>query len=283
MGITSTFPKDYMHTFLIDDSQKSLYDEYLQRHSGSIVQSWGWGEFLASLPGKGKFWVVGVEDGKEHENDRKWLSTALITKQQLPFGLCWLSIARGPVLGENIEYRIKNRKGEQGGKNANEHAVWRALWNEILNLAKREKAVFVRVELPHNSPLEHATELSAKAGWRPAHAHHHPDWTLILDLKLPLEEILAQMKPKGRYNIKVAEKNGVTVRATHRPEDVTGFYKILQGTGGRDGFGIHEEAYYQMLAKNGHDGKWGTLMVAEKSPMMIAGIFVTFYGNTATY
>ncbi len=188
----------------------------------------------------------------------------MVVRQKLPFGLCWLSIARGPV-----------------------GVVWQALWAEILQLAKREKAVFVRVELPHNSPLEHDPGFSAKAGWRPAHAHHYPDWTLELDLKLSLEEILAQMKQKGRYNIKVAEKSEVTIRAARRAEDVAEFYKILQSTGGRDGFGIHAEAYYQALVKAGHEGKWGTLYVAEKKgeggTVMVAGIFVTFYGDTATY
>lgn len=230
----------------------------------SLWQSKEWGEFQKSLPGRGAYWLL-THMEKGHAAGR-----ALVVRQGLPFGLCWLSIARGPVFAEGVD--------------ADE--AWKALWAEIRKLAKRERAVFVRVELPCDSPLR----LEGAKGWRTAHAHYYPEWTRMVDLKPSLDAILAQMKPKGRYNIKVAQKNGVTVRATHRSEDVAAFYKILQETGGRDAFGIHSEAYYQALVKAGHTGGWGTLYVAEVSGengrdemAIVSGIFVTSYGNTATY
>lgn len=282
---------------LIDSRQKSLYEAFLRSHGSGLTQTWEWGEFQASLGGRGKFWVVGVTDGQKAK-EVELLGTVLLVKQQLPFGLCWLSVARGPVLGgEDRRQKIEGREVQESGSEKQIKLIWRALWVEILKLAKKERAVFVRVELPCGSPLK----LDKAGGWRAAHAHYYPEWTREVDLKPSPEEILAQMKSKGRYNIKVAQKNGVAVRATHRPEDVTAFYAILKETGGRDGFGIHSESYYQALVRAGHEGGWGKLYVAEnvecrmkngereqgteaqKRSALIAGIYVTFYGSTATY
>lgn len=223
----------------------------------NLFQSREWGEFQKSLPGRGAYWLVEAEGAR-----------ALVVRQRLPFGLCWLSIARGPLFEDGADVE----------------RVWTALWEKIRELAARERAVFVRVELPAESPLG----LEKIKGWRAAHAHYQPEWTLRVNLSLSEADILAQMKPKGRYNIKVAKKNGVTIReggvGGHTlAEDVAAFYEILKKTGGRDGFAVHERAYYERLIERGHAEGWAELFVAELEGKMIGGTLVTFYGDTATY
>lgn len=250
-----------MKTHLITSQEVPPYEAFLGAHSGSLMQSWDWGEFQEGVPSRGKFWALVCTEGD------KWLGTAMIVRQSLPFGLCWFSIARGPVFAKDVD----------------KTKVWAMLLTFIKGLAKQQKAVFVRVEPPANLPAGAEEVLFRGRDWRKAHAHYYPEWTLKVDLSKSEEEILNQMKSKGRYNIKVAEKRGVTVHMTHNPKDVSSFYSVLKGTGGRDGFAIHPESYYQKFIESAHGGKWGALFVTELEGKVIGGLLATFYGDTATY
>ena len=46
------------------------------------------------------------------------------------------------------------------------------------------------------------------------------------------------MKQKTRYNIRLAARKGVTVRAGGEA-DLPAFYRLMEVTAQRDGFGIH--------------------------------------------
>jgi lipid II:glycine glycyltransferase (peptidoglycan interpeptide bridge formation enzyme) len=54
------------------------------------------------------------------------------------------------------------------------------------------------------------------------------------------------MKPKWRYNIKLAIRKGVTVRKGTL-NDIPVFYRLYQETAHRDGIAIHSESYYRNL------------------------------------
>jgi len=69
-----------------------------------------------------------------------------------------------------------------------------------------------------------------------------PRSTILVDLTGNEDELLARMKQKTRYNIRLAEKKGVVVRETN---DIQGFYQLMQTTGTRDGFAVHDISYYQ--------------------------------------
>ena len=77
--------------------------------------------------------------------------------------------------------------------------------------------------------------------------HEQPEATLVLDLTKSEEEILSAMKPKGRYNIGVAEKHGVSVE---RSDDINAFYELLRGTSERDAFGILPKRHYEHFLKS---------------------------------
>ena len=50
------------------------------------------------------------------------------------------------------------------------------------------------------------------------------------------------MKPKGRYNIRLAQKKGITVTESN---DVDAFYELLKKTSKRDGFRIKTKIHYE--------------------------------------
>jgi len=66
--------------------------------------------------------------------------------------------------------------------------------------------------------------------------------TYIWDLKLSEEELLAKMHQKGRYNIKVADKHGVTVEENNQGLDE--YIRLLfEGTVKRQKVGMHDKEY----------------------------------------
>jgi len=70
--------------------------------------------------------------------------------------------------------------------------------------------------------------------------------TVLIDLNPSEEELLARMKQKTRYNIRLAEKKGVALRVGTRA-DLGMLYKMYAETSVRDGFVIRDEDYYKTV------------------------------------
>lgn len=140
-------------------------------------------------------------------------------------------------------------------------------------------AVFIRFDLPW-------TEVSTKTGFKAplykATDVQAPD-TVLVNLSQSEDEILAGMKPKTRYNIRLALRK---VEVT-RP-DIAGlekFYKIFLETASRDGIALHSIRYYRALfeeASRSEDAELH-LYIATHENDAIAGIITLFYGEEATY
>ncbi len=108
-----------------------------------------------------------------------------------------------------------------------------------------------------------------------------PPRTIMVDLEPAEEEILAAMKPKTRYNIRLAARKGVTVREG-TTEDIPAFNRLLAETGQRDGFGTHADTYYrdafQLFVP-----QQAALLIAEYEGRPLAASFITAFGETGSY
>jgi lipid II:glycine glycyltransferase (peptidoglycan interpeptide bridge formation enzyme) len=88
------------------------------------------------------------------------------------------------------------------------------------------------------------------------------------------------MKQKTRYNIRLAEKKGVTVRIW---DDLEAFHKMMLGTGSRDGFGVHSFEYYKRAYELMQPKRMCEILLAEYDGKSLAALFVARYGNHAYY
>jgi lipid II:glycine glycyltransferase (peptidoglycan interpeptide bridge formation enzyme) len=108
--------------------------------------------------------------------------------------------------------------------------------------------------------------------------------TVRIDLTTPEDELLAQMKQKTRYNIRLAARKGVSVR-TGGQDDLPMLYQMYAETSLRDGFAIRGENYYRSL--------WGTFMaqheptcrplIAEVDGDAIAALILFWFAGCAYY
>ena len=155
--------------------------------------------------------------------------------------------------------------------------AWPHLWPEIDALCRRERAVFLKVEPdlwegdPHSAP---------PSGFRESAHAIQPRRTLVVSLEGSEDDILARMKQKTRYNIRLAARKGVRVRAW---DDVDAFYRLMTETGQRDGFGVHSVAYYRQAYDLFHPRGEAELLVAEYEGEPLAALMVFARGARAWY
>ena len=159
--------------------------------------------------------------------------------------------------------------------------------NAILELAETLKTilpkntVFIRFDPPWHSE----TALSLPPPFIHSAADIQPPDTVILDLSQSMESLIEQMKPKWRYNAKLAIKKGVKVYQAGA-ERMKCFYELLRQTARRDGIAIHSFEYYQTLFESSwYKGKAPDirLYLAEYEGELLAGIVTLFRGGAAVY
>jgi len=149
-------------------------------------------------------------------------------------------------------------------------------WTDIDDTCRKHRAIFCKLE-----PDSWASDFILHPSSFILSKHNiQPPRTIVVDLRASEEEILARMKPKTRYNIRLAEKKGVTVRAW---DNIDSFHKMMLVTGGRDGFEIHSLEYYRRAYKFLHPKQLSEILVAEYEGKPLAALFVARNGNRAYY
>lgn len=146
---------------------------------------------------------------------------------------------------------------------------------ESVRMLGRTGDGFLHLELPYGAPT---TELP---GWLPTRSRQAPA-TRLIELSEPLDALRARLHPKTRYNINVAERGGVTVRAHRDPKAVERFLELLPTTAERHGIGAHAPSYYRSMADRLGSGMF-TTFTADLEGRTIAANLVVRFAGTATY
>ncbi len=149
-------------------------------------------------------------------------------------------------------------------------------WEDVLSACRQHRAIFLKVEPDAWSQAGAASEqVLAGMHFRPSRFNIQPPRTLIVDLRGSEDEVLARMKQKCRYNIRLAEKKGVVVRPW---DDLEGFHNLMQATGERDSFGVHSLDYYKRAYELFHPAGMCELLLAEYERQPLAALMVFKHG-----
>lgn len=246
--------------------EKEQFNEFVQKNPlGTIHQTYEWGDFQAKSAKRDKYWMLVLEESTI--TGKKILGTTLLIRQKLPFGLTWLYCPRGPLMDFENDKQIG------------------LMCDKITEIARKENAVFLRMDPPVSiCDTENVVKLEncyKSQKFRTAHAEYMPRNTLMIDLTGTEEEILKQMKPKGRYNIKVAERHEVKVDLKCI-KDIDVFFQLFNETTKRDGFSGHPKEYYKnMMDVLG--SQQVKLWIAYINGKPLASAIVTYFKDTATY
>ncbi len=106
--------------------------------------------------------------------------------------------------------------------------------------------------------------------------------TVSIDLCQTEDELLSLMKQKTRYNIRLAQRKGVTIRAAD-PGDYDSLYCLYAETSLRDGFAIREKKYYITLWETFLDNQMGEALIAEVDGTPVAAAVILRFTKIAWY
>ncbi|MCC7118140.1 MAG: peptidoglycan bridge formation glycyltransferase FemA/FemB family protein [Anaerolineales bacterium] len=221
-----------------------------------------WNQFIESQPDAH---LLQMGEWGELKNEFGWQAVRLLAEgigaqilfRRLPLGLSFAYLPK-PVFSGNLS------------------AVSDAFWEEVNAVCKKRRAIFLKIE-PDVWSGEFHYQTSAL---RISPQNIQPPRTITISIKEAEAAILARMKPKCRYNIRLAEKKEIRVRVW---DDLRAFHALMTVTGGRDGFGVHSEAYYQRAYELFQPKGACELLVAEYAGEPLAALMVFAHGKRAWY
>jgi peptidoglycan pentaglycine glycine transferase (the first glycine) len=146
-----------------------------------------------------------------------------------------------------------------------------ALLAALDRTARSQEAIALTIEpdLP-DEPL-HCRQLRALGFRRAPFSAVQPRRTLVVDISADEDAILAAMKSKTRYNVRLAARKGVTVQRAAEA-DLPAFHTLMAATAARNEFGLHTPAYYQAAYRLFVPRGWARLLVAQVEEEPVAAL-----------
>ncbi len=204
-----------------------------------LLQTWEWAQVKTKYGWEAMPFVWAEGD--------KAVAAAMILKRRIP--------VRGMAARSSVLYAPKGPLLDW----SNQALVERVL-DDLQAFAKRQGAIFLKIDpdvrlgtgIPGRpgESLDNGGQAVMSAlkrrGWRFSRDQVQFRNTVLLDLSASEEQMLARMKQKTRYNVRLAEKKGVVVRVGNL-DDLPTLYKMYAETSVRDGFVIRDQAYYQTV------------------------------------
>lgn len=259
----------------IDSSQDEVWDSFVNAHGqGHFLQSQGWGTLKTGAgwhPLRVTLWDT------QREQIIAGAQILRRTIAYIPPRLGHLAyIPRGPVL---------DWSRQDDGRGSASSCLPELFFSQLLPFLRDRGAIALQVELPlidDERQSQWARSVLASLDFHTVHPVQ-PARTILLDLSPGEQSLLANMKEKWRYNIRLAARKGVQVRPAQGKEDVQAWYRLLQITGQRDRFGIHSFDYYWRAWQIFTSSEQAQLLLADYEGQLLAGIFVGYTARQAIY
>jgi peptidoglycan pentaglycine glycine transferase (the first glycine) len=225
------------------------WDRFVTNHpNGHVLQTAPWGALKSQFG-----WSAG-QVGLTREG--KLVAGAQVLIRRLPAGLGRLAyVPKGPLVDWEDEAQVK------------------ALLEALDRAARAQGAIALTIEpdLPDEGMLR---ERLHALGFSPSPLGSvQPRRTIVVDISPDENTILKAMKQKTRYNVRLAERKGVTVREATE-SDLPAFHALMATTGERDEFGVHVPAYYDAMYHLFAPRGRGQLLLAEVDGEPVAGVLI---------
>lgn len=242
----------------IDKNLESGWEKLVAENPASgFPQSFMWTDFKNEIGWK--TYKIGLMEEKQI------IGGAIIQKFSFSKTKNFLYIPEGPVLPY----------GEQGAKE-----MFHGLMGEIdkiVNFKGGQITTHLRID-PRLAEVP-----GFFSGFKKAPFNMEPRDTLMIDLTLSEEDLLKQMKPKGRYNIKIAERNNVEVEIDSSQAGIGNFLSLYRQTTQRNEFEGKSESYFKRLFPHIEKNGCSEVFTAFVKDEPVASALVIFYGDRATY
>ena len=244
---------------------RAVWDGWLRNSPGGghVLQSYEWGEFKKRLGWRPVRVVL------ERDGEVVGLGQFLAYDTTPVPGALWYC-TKGPWLPWHDEEAV------------------RAFFEGVRDIAGRHGAHTVKIEpevLEQEKNVKNVKYVLCEIGFRKARYDLNLKTTLVVDLSLPEEELLAKMKGRTRYNVRLAAKKGIEVVEPEFEEGWEIFYAWMKHTSERkEGYSLRRSRdYLHAVARCMYDTGQGRLFFAAHEGMPLAGIYVFTFGEKYWY
>lgn len=250
-----------MIEFLTKDKNEK-YEEFIsQNKKGHFMQSKIWSKVKSN-------WINEVVLSVDDEGNIRGSVSVLIRKVPF-FNNTMMYSPRGPVCD------IYDKE------------VLEELISGVNQLAKKYKSYVLKIDPDVKADDEKFIELMKELGFSVKDSGKNfegiqPKFVFRMDIKdKSEEEVFESFHSKTRYNIRLAERKGVTTRIGNR-DDLKRFHEIMEETGMRDEFVIRNLEYFERMYDNMAPDNL-RLYMAEHEGEDIAGTLAIYFGNKVWY
>ncbi|HSH05984.1 MAG TPA: peptidoglycan bridge formation glycyltransferase FemA/FemB family protein [Anaerolineae bacterium] len=256
-----------LHLITTADHWEKALAHFPNRHP---LQSWTWGDFKSRWGWSAHPYLLA-----QSPTDTP-LAAALVLKRHIPrTPWCILYLPKGPIFPpDNTQVR--------------EH-----LLDQLQQLAHQQRAIFLKLDPeivvatgldeeipnPHGISFQHTLQ---QRGWHFSSDQIQFRNTVELDLTTPADDLLAAMKQKTRYNIRLAGRKDVVIRPG-TPADWPLILDMYTETAERDGFAIRPAAYYQDAWHSFNQAGIAAPLIAEYKGTPLGAVIMLHYGQRAIY
>jgi peptidoglycan pentaglycine glycine transferase (the first glycine) len=264
--------------FEVHDAGQENWNELITSLPGRhILQSWEWGESkrISGWQASHKVW----RDADDQTAAAALILTRAISLKGIEFPLRIMYIPRGPIIRNWVDIPLRTK-----------------VLSDLNEIGKQRNVVFIKmdpeVELGRGVPREAGADENSWAqnligdlredGWIPSPEQVQFRNTMLIDLQPELEQLLANMKQKTRYNVRLAERRGVTVRPGNL-SDLDLLFNMYAETSLRDGFTIRNADYYLSLWRDFITAGMAEPLLAEVDGEPVAGVIIFRFGGRAWY
>lgn len=153
----------------------------------------------------------------------------------------------------------------------------KTLADALVKLGKEEKAILVKME-PNVIADEKTNkpELWKNLGLTPGQPLFTKH-TFHIDLTKSDDELLASMKSKTRYNLRLSQRHGVKVVEDNSKQAFETYLKLMMETTKRQSFYAHDEDYHRKMWQIMNPASMAHLLVAKyKNKPLVTWILFTF-------
>ncbi|MER2598415.1 MAG: peptidoglycan bridge formation glycyltransferase FemA/FemB family protein [Caldilineales bacterium] len=239
------------HTHTLPDTD---WDAFVAAHPDThLLQTTRWADLKRSAGWQAE--RIALAEGK------RLVAGGQILYRRLPWGQTLAYVPKGPL----VDWRRAD--------------LVRPLLAGMVQVSATRRAALLKLEpdLPDSAQLE---LILSSYGLRRGHTVQ-PRSTIYLPLDDGPDAALARMKQKWRYNVRLAERKEVTVR-TMTAADLPAWHAMNEETGRRDGFGVHDSAYYDTAFHlfPADQARW---LLAEWQGQPLAAIAVFALGHKSWY
>ncbi|GJQ53128.1 MAG: hypothetical protein HKUEN02_19750 [Anaerolineaceae bacterium] len=266
-----------------------------------FLQTYEWGQVKAKY-GWEPIYLLWDNEGKmKEERDPIHLSSFLFPPSAAAL------ILRRRILQNSFAARLSILYSPKGPLlDWTNESLRKRVLDDLQSFAKKQGAIFLKCDpdivlgtgVPQSADDAEDKNGSAvtpelkRRGWGYSSDQIQFKNTVVIDLHPTEDELLARMKQKTRYNIRLAEKKGVSLRVG-KLGDLPILYKMYAETSVRDGFVIRGEEYYQTVWETFMQANVETLkrsnvpacepLIAEVNSEPVAAIFVFYFAGRAYY